>query len=115
MRPSLRTYARFAAAFIIFAAGRAFAGCCAHCGCQCECRKVCRLVCEEKKVEVICWGCQCEDFCVPGRSCQGCKHCECVCGDCNDECDCKKPHAKPKLFVWKEWSPSCAKILTKTK
>src|SRR5688572_30701220 len=80
----------------------AFAGdcSCAHCGCSCACQKVCRLVCEEKKVEIICWACNCQDFCLPGPSCPGCTHCEMVCGECGDPCDCTKPHAKPKKFIW---------------
>ena len=92
--------------------------CCNYCGGCCECQKVCRLVCEEKKVEVICWGCKCEDFCVPKRSKKGCKHCETVCaecGDCKESCDCSKPHAEPKRFVWTDWCPGCAKIFTKKK
>jgi len=89
--------------------------CCAHCGCACKGQKVCRLVCEEKKVDVICWGCKCEDFCVPGHSKPGCRHCECVCGECGDPCDCSKPHAKSKAFVWTDWVPGCASIFTKTK
>ena len=83
-------------------------GCCAHCGCACSCQKVCRLVCEEKKVDVICWGCKCEDFCVPGHSKPGCQHCEEVCDDCDEPCDCTAPYAKPKKFVWTDWIPGSA-------
>ena len=84
---------------------------CAHCGCQSSCQKVCRLVCEEKKVPVVCWGCECEDFCVPGPSHRDCKHCESVC----DDCDPKICH-KPKSFSWYDWLPaSNAQIYTKTK
>ena len=89
--------------------------CCAHCGCECRCRKVCRLVCEEKKVDVICWGCKCEDFCVPGPGKPGCLHCEQVCGTCDQPCDSKAPYAEPKSFVWRNWIPSCAQIYTKKK
>ena len=56
--------------------------CCSHCGGCCACEKVCRLVCEEKEVEVICWGCLCEDFCLPEPSEPCCKHCKTVCADC---------------------------------
>jgi hypothetical protein len=94
-------------------------GCCDHCGCGGACQKVCRLVCEEKKVDVVCWGCICEDFCVPKRSKRGCRHCETVCaecGECSDACSCeKKVHSKPKRFVWTEWCPGCAKIFTRKK
>ena len=89
--------------------------CCEHCGGAKGCQKVCRLVCEEKKVDFICWGCKCEDFCVPGHSKPGCRHCEEVCGTCNQSCDCTSPHAKPKSFAWTEWIPGCAKIYTKKK
>jgi len=92
--------------------------CCGHCGCESECRKVCRLVCEEKNVEVICWGCQCEDFCLPGPGTPQCQQCEMVCADCNEAnaaCDCTKPHAEPKRFVWTRWIPSCGELHTKKK
>ncbi len=58
---------------------------CGHCNCDCECTKVCRLVVEEKKVQVVCWGCKCEDFCLPGPSDRGCKNCEEVCDDCTEK------------------------------
>ena len=91
-------------------------GCsCADCGRQAPCRKVCRLVCEEKKVEVVCWGCQCEEFCLPGPGCPGCKHCEEVCGDCEAGGDPQKPQAKSKRFVWTEWFPSHAEVHVKKK
>jgi hypothetical protein len=107
-----------ASLILLIAASRALAGgdcCCAHCGCACSGRKVCRLVCEEKKVDVICWGCKCEDFCVAGPSKPGCRHCEEVCGSCDQPCDCTTPHAKSKGFTWTEWIPGRAKIYTKKK
>lgn len=87
---------------------------CGHCGCDCECQKVCRLVCEEKKVPVVCWGCKCEDFCLPGPSQPCCKNCDEVCASCADEkagvC------VEPKKFVWYNWCPSeCGSVHTKTK
>jgi hypothetical protein len=117
MRDNLRFIVLMSLAVLVASAIRAHGadGCCAHCGCACSCQKVCRLVCEEKKVDVICWGCKCEDFCVPGHSKPGCQHCEEVCGDCDKPCDCTAPYAKPKNFVWNEWIPGCAKILTKKK
>lgn len=88
---------------------------CAHCGCA-QCCKTCRVVCEEKQVEVVCWGAKCEDFCVPGKSCEKCKHCKCVCGDCGNPCDCTVPTGAPKPFVWRDWVPAhCATIFTRTK
>jgi len=105
-----------AVALALALAGRANAenGCCAHCGCHAECQKVCRLVCEQKKVEVFCWGCTCEEFCVPCHSKPGCRHCETVCGDC-ESCDPAIPHPEPKQFVWLDWFPGGAKIYTRTK
>ena len=88
---------------------------CAQCGCTMECEKVCRLVCEEKKVEVVCWGCKSEDFCNPGPSKPGSKHCEPVCGNCGEQADPKEPHSAPKKFVWREWIPGCAKVYTNKK
>jgi hypothetical protein len=40
---------------------------CVYCGAPATCR-VCRLVCEKKKVPETVFSCECEDFCVPGRS-----------------------------------------------
>lgn len=91
-------------------------GCCSQCGCQCECSKICRLVCEEKKVEVICWGCQCDDFCVPGPSCPGCQHCDEACIPTPGDQQKKNLCAGPQRFLWTEWGPSeSAKVYTKKK
>lgn len=89
-------------------------GHCSHCRCQSSCRKVCRLVCEEKKVEVICLGGKCEDFCLPGPSKRGCRHCEELCATC-PSCAKDGVVAGPKKFVWYEWIPGCAKLHTKNK
>jgi hypothetical protein len=87
--------------------------CCCHCRGTDGCHKVCRLVCETKKVTVVCWGMQTEDFCVPGPSSVCMRHVECVCGDDTDP---KAPCTKPKKFPWTEWIPaSNAKIYTKNK
>jgi hypothetical protein len=89
--------------------------CCQHCGCSCQCQKTCRLVEEEKKVEIICWGKKCEDFCVPCRSERGCLNCETVCETCGDkgsEGICSNPTRR----VWYDWFPGCgAQIYTKHK
>jgi hypothetical protein len=99
--------AALAMALAAFYAVRAGEGpCCANCGCHSSCNKVCRLVCEEKKVEVVCWNTECEDFCVPGPSKPGCKHCEPACDECA---------LHGKKFVWTEWIPGCAEIHTKKK
>ena len=90
-------------------------GCCDACGCSRGCQKTCRLVCEEKKVEIICWGCKCEDFCIPDHGKRGCKHCDTVCASCDECAKPNEPHAEPKRFVWWDWSPTCAKLFTKKK
>lgn len=87
---------------------------CDQCGCSTSCRKVCKLVAEDKTVEITCWGCEYEDFCIPGPSTPQCTHCECV--DCShvnavDEKVC----STPKKFVWTKWLPSFAKIHRKKK
>jgi hypothetical protein len=73
------------------------------------------LVCEEKQVEVVCWGCKHEDFCLPGPSCRGARHCETVCDTCGDkesEGICVEPQEK----IWYEWIPGLsAKKYTKAK
>lgn len=89
--------------------------CCSHCGCCQCCCKVCRLVCEEKKVDVICWGCVCEDFCIAKHDVPCCEHCETVCVQCGEPRDPKAPCVQPKRFVWTEWIPGCATMHTKKK
>ena len=116
MRPAIHM-AAFVAAALIFANARpSRAGdcCCAECGCQ-QCRKVCRLVCEEKKVEVICWGCLCEDFCLPKDDKANCKHCKMVCADCSTPHDPDAPCVLPKRFVWWDWCPGCATMHSRKK
>ena len=90
--------------------------CCALCGCNDSCQKVCRLVCEEKRVDVICWGMKCEDFCVPGPSKPCCKECDVVCDDCGKKTKEGDPVATPKRFIWRDWIPSThTAIFTKKK
>ncbi|MFO0897804.1 MAG: hypothetical protein U0836_10315 [Pirellulales bacterium] len=48
--------------------------CCNHCGNKCKVKKVCRLECTEKEVKETKYTCECEDFCVPGKS----KKCGCT-------------------------------------
>jgi hypothetical protein len=88
--------------------------CCKFCGRAGDCRKVSRCVPEEKKVEVVCWGSESVDFCVPGPSEQVCTHCEGdVCGTCAPAG--KGPSARPRMFMWKEWVPGSARVYTKKK
>lgn len=85
--------------------------CCSQCGCQ-DCCKVCRLVPEDKKVPVVCWGLKCEDVCLAGPSCRGCKNCEEVCQSSEKGAD--GPCVAPQNFVWYDWIPGCSKgIYTK--
>lgn len=65
--------------------GAAQADCCHRCGCEAHLKKVCRPVCEIKEVKETEYDCECEDFCIPGRSqvctehgvdCNGCPTCE---------------------------------------
>jgi hypothetical protein len=86
----------------------------AHCGCAATCQ-ICRLVPQDKRVDVVCWGCKCEDFCVPGPSKPGCRHYDAVCESCTASGDGTLPSAGPKSFVWTEWLPSSARVYTKKK
>lgn len=74
----------------------AAAQCCDHCGCQSDCYKVCRPVCEIKKVPKVTYGCECEDFCVPGKSCRSV-----VCDECGN-----KKHV---------YTPTCGEVRTRTR
>lgn len=112
MRNRLYQITLIALATATVAPSRAHAGGCQHCGCDTACNKVCRLVCEEKKVTVTCWGCKCEDFCVPGPSKPGCKNCDLVCETCDNP---DAIMAQPKKFVWTEWIPGCATVHTRKK
>lgn len=89
--------------------------CCASCGCRTGCEKVCRLVHEDKKVPVVCWGAQKEDFCIPGPSAPGCWHSETVCDECGTPGARQPDCVKAKIFAWRDWLPGCATIHTKTK
>jgi len=88
---------------------------CAHCGCQPNCQKVCRLVREDKKVELVCWGCKHEEFCIPGPSKPGCKHSETVCDACAQKDADPSVCSQPKEFSWTDWIPGCASVHTRVK
>jgi hypothetical protein len=81
------------------------------------CGKVCKLVCEEKTITAIGYACHCDTICIPGPSCQGCKHCEVKC--CCDTKAAQKGCAPKIEFCWYDWfSNGCAaprqvKVLTK--
>ena len=98
------------------AAGCDGSGCCAQCGCG---ETTCKLECTKKKVTVTCYGCKCEDFCVPCPSERGCRHCEdCCecggggcdkCGGCDNGGACSADESKPECkFSWRDWCPGGA-------
>jgi hypothetical protein len=108
------------------AAGELMVGCCTRPACG----KVCQLVCGTKKLTATCYGSECKDICVPGRSRQGCKHCVTTCGSCEGEgTDCAESGCRccpscqpmpPKCeFCWYDWfacgcaRPRTVKVLTK--
>jgi hypothetical protein len=88
---------------------------CARCRAAQRTTKVCRLKVEENKVEIVCWGCATEEFCVPGPSTPKRDHCEII--DCGAGADKDSPSVstKPKKFLWTEWIPGCSKIFTRKK
>ena len=115
-RVILGTVLLFASAGLIVDSLIAGEGCCARCGCVASCQKTCRLVTEEKKVEVVCWGCKCEDFCVGCHSVPGCEHRDDVCGACDFPKGTGEVCTKPHIFAWTEWKPpSRATVHTKKK
>jgi hypothetical protein len=80
---------------------------CCHCGGGCKVRKMCRLVCETEVIKDYCYGCECEDFCIPDHAKRGCLHCDGCCGELED-CDCCSQRPWCKL-EWFNWCPTCAK------
>lgn len=87
---------------------------CARCCQRSACCKVCVLESETKKVEITCWGCKSEDFCMPGRSIPNADHCQMI--DCGaSQSASTKTESKPKRFLWTDWTPRCATVMTKKK
>lgn len=76
------------------------AGVCSQCGCDAPTRKICRVVEDVKKTSKTSYSCECEDFCIPGKS-DFCGY-KTECGPCG-ETKCKK--------VWK---PTCGESAKKT-
>jgi hypothetical protein len=84
------------------------------------CGKVCKLVCEKKKLTAICYGCKCNEICIPAPSRQGCKHCATCYGDCVCDPCAACQDAGPKCdFCWYDWfacgcaKPRSVRVLTK--
>ncbi len=66
---------------------------CDGCGCCAHVRKVCRIVCEWEEVKKVTYGCEREDFCIPGRS----KKC-----GCREICTCGQVRTRRKLVKHEE-------------
>jgi hypothetical protein len=79
---------------------------CCRCGGGCQVRKMCRVVCEPEVIKDYCYGCECEEFCIPGCAKRGCKHCDGCCGE-REEGDCcgQRPCC---CLEWFDWCPTCA-------
>jgi hypothetical protein len=93
------------------------AGCSLHelsCRCHPACQE-CSVKDKEKKVDVVCYGAKTETFCVPGPSRRGCKHSKSVCDPCDQETADADVTNCPRKFVWFDWSPTTAKVFTRTK
>ena len=105
--------ATLVAALSGLSAGGVQAGdCCCNCGGGCGVRKVCRLVCETKKIKDYCYGCKCDEICLPGKSCRGCLHSGDVCASCGQcGCDCGCDHKPLCHLEWYDWKPGCADML----
>lgn len=86
------------------ASGEGHACKCAHCACQ-KAQKTCRLVREEATVSIVVWGCLEEEFCVPGRSCEGAERCERIHEGDGKEGGDDKVRSKSQWFHWSEWIP----------
>lgn len=82
------------------AQGSSHRGGCPHCGCA-TVKKICRLKPDVKKEKKYVYSCECEDFCVPGRSEQ-----------CGFKWVCDENGHRHKEIVWK---PTCARVRTKAK
>ena len=83
---------------------------CCLCGHDDGVRKVCRLVCDVDYVVTHCYGCKCEDRCLPGRICRGDRHAECVELDHSvAHCCNRSPMCR---LTWFDWRPTCASVRT---
>lgn len=71
--------------------------CCEACPATCQV-KVCRVKEEVSKVAKTKFSCECEDFCIPGKSTY-----------CGTECDCSSGCNKCK----KIWKPGCGQVRTR--
>ena len=70
----------------------------------------CELKIGKKKIKVICYGCECDQVCMPCPSDKGCTHCENICdGSCCDTgCGCECDHKPICKFHWTDWCPGGA-------
>lgn len=104
----MRTGVALVMAVALVALGAAWKkhACCDQCGCQCCTIKVCHVVKETKKVPKTCYGCECEDICVPCKSTLCDVHCECKKDPCTGCCVEKKVY---------DWIPNCGYVKTRAK
>src|SRR5579859_1082585 len=107
----MTAYMVLASATLAIAAPLRAGDCCGErcdiCGCQSQCQKICKIVKETKKVPVVKYDVECEDFCIPGPSSRCGKKCECECDPCTGHC---KHHHN-----WIYEPSDCAQIRTKKK
>jgi len=85
--------------------------CCRQCGAA-PVSRTCRLECKDKTVTITRWGCQRDEFCIPGPSRPGCQHEEFV-GTQSSASD--PVCSAPKRFCWTEWIPGHARIHTRSR
>ena len=92
VRKMLGMLSAVALAGILVQVAHAGQRCCARCGRQSCVVKVCRPVCTTIPVEITCWDCLREDFCVPHRpTCGGGHQGSCDSGGCDEQSGCGKP------------------------
>lgn len=106
MNLSLKTLAAALSVLAVAAMAQTANAQCQKDGCGCGC---CVLECYEKEIEIPCWKCECEEFCLPGPCCLGCKNSVDPC------CGGKGAGAKGgcglfggccgKLFCWRDECP----------
>src|SRR5438105_5547705 len=80
---------------------------CGKCGRDACVEKVCHVICETKKIDKVTYTCECEDFCVPGKSERGCPKASSGCEECK-----KSWFSHNTLY---DWVPGCATVHTRKK
>jgi hypothetical protein len=107
MKAIRRILALAATTAAVLVGNNALAGDC-HCGCD-DCGMVCKLVETKREIVVTCYGCECAEICVPGKSEKCDTYCETACADgCKAGCGCD--HQPLCRIRWTDWVPGCAKV-----